>query len=89
VSPRRARASLTASPVLVGALALYAGGPEGWRWAWIVLGVPVSIVGVAAFFMREPPRGQFEKDDVVRMGTLRQRTETVEVIKSLFGERRA
>jgi hypothetical protein len=25
----------------------------------------------------------------VRMGTLRQRTETVEVIKSLFGERRA
>jgi uncharacterized sporulation protein YeaH/YhbH (DUF444 family) len=32
---------------------------------------------------------QFEKDDVVRMGTLRQRTETVEVIKSLFGERRA
>ncbi len=31
----------------------------------------------------------FEKDDVVRMGTLRQRTETVEVIKSLFGVRRA
>jgi ABC-type branched-subunit amino acid transport system ATPase component/predicted MFS family arabinose efflux permease len=54
-----------ASPVLVGALATWAGGPEGWRWAWIVLGVPVSIVGVLAFFMREPPRGQFEKDDVL------------------------
>ena len=44
---------------------LWAGGPEGWRWAWIVLGIPVSIVGVAAFFMREPPRGQFEKQDVL------------------------
>ena len=54
-----------ASPVLVGAIALWAGGPEGWRWAWIILGIPVSIVGVAAFFMREPPRGQFEKQDVL------------------------
>jgi uncharacterized sporulation protein YeaH/YhbH (DUF444 family) len=41
-----------------------------------------------SYLNREIKR-QFEKDDVVRMGTLRQRTETVEVIKSLFGERRA
>jgi ABC-type branched-subunit amino acid transport system ATPase component/predicted MFS family arabinose efflux permease len=54
-----------ASPVLVGAIAKTAGGPEGWRWAWYLLGVPVSAVAVAAFFMREPPRGQFEKDDVL------------------------
>jgi uncharacterized sporulation protein YeaH/YhbH (DUF444 family) len=41
-----------------------------------------------SYLNREIKR-QFEKDDVVRMGTLRQRTETVEVIKNLFGERRA
>ncbi|MDQ1519612.1 MAG: hypothetical protein QOI55_685, partial [Actinomycetota bacterium] len=41
------------------------GGDESWRWAWYVLGIPVAIVAFAAFFMHEPPRGQFEKDDVL------------------------
>jgi hypothetical protein len=41
-----------------------------------------------SYLNREIKR-QFEKDDVVRMGTLRQRAETVEVIKNLFGDRRA
>ena len=41
-----------------------------------------------SYLNREIKR-EFEKDDVVRMGTLRQRTETVEVIKNLFGARRA
>jgi ABC-type branched-subunit amino acid transport system ATPase component/predicted MFS family arabinose efflux permease len=50
-----------ASPVLVGAIAQAAGGPEGWRWAWYVLGVPVSVCAVAAFFIKEPPRGQYEQ----------------------------
>jgi ABC-type branched-subunit amino acid transport system ATPase component/predicted MFS family arabinose efflux permease len=53
------------SPVLVAAIAATAGGPEGWRWAWYVLGVPVSVVALGAFFMKEPPRGQFEKDHVL------------------------
>ena len=54
-----------ASPVLVGGIAIWAGGVEGWRWAWFLLGIPVSIAAVAAFFMKEPPRGQFEKQDVL------------------------
>ena len=54
-----------ASPVLVGAIAVWAGGDDGWRWAWFLLGVPVSICAIAAFFMKEPPRGQFEKQDVL------------------------
>jgi ABC-type branched-subunit amino acid transport system ATPase component/predicted MFS family arabinose efflux permease len=54
-----------ASPVLVGLIATGVGGTEGWRWAWFVLGVPVTACAVAAFFMREPPRGQYEKDDVL------------------------
>ena len=53
------------SPVLVAAIAAWAGGPEGWRWAWYALGIPVAIVAIAAFFMREPPRGQFEKAHVL------------------------
>jgi ABC-type branched-subunit amino acid transport system ATPase component/predicted MFS family arabinose efflux permease len=54
-----------ASPVVAAAIATWAGGDEGWRWAWFLLGVPVSLLAVAAFAMREPPRGQFEKDDVL------------------------
>ena len=53
------------SPVLVGAIATCAGGDEGWRWAFFVLGIPGAIVALVAFFMKEPPRGQFEKDDVL------------------------
>ena len=40
-------------------------GPEGWRWAWYLLGIPVVVTAFFAFFMKEPPRGQFEKDDVL------------------------
>src|SRR5260370_25516772 len=54
-----------ASPVLVAAIATWAGGPEGWRWAWYLLGIPVVITAFFAFFLREPPRGQFEKEDVL------------------------
>jgi ABC-type branched-subunit amino acid transport system ATPase component len=54
-----------ASPVLCAAIATWAGGTEGWRWAWFLLGIPVVIVAIIAFFMKEPPRGQFEKQDVL------------------------
>jgi ABC-type branched-subunit amino acid transport system ATPase component/predicted MFS family arabinose efflux permease len=54
-----------ASPVLCAAIATWAGGVEGWRWAWFLLGIPVILVAVVAFFMKEPPRGQFEKQDVL------------------------
>jgi hypothetical protein len=33
--------------------------------AWYLLGIPVMVVALLAFFMKEPPRGQFEKDDVL------------------------
>ena len=53
------------SPVLVAVIATIAGGPQGWRWAWYLLGLPVAFVALASFFMKEPPRGQFEKDHVI------------------------
>lgn len=54
-----------ASPVIVGGIAALAGGVEGWRWAWLLLGIPVSIAAIAAFFIKEPPRGRYEKEDVL------------------------
>jgi ABC-type branched-subunit amino acid transport system ATPase component/predicted MFS family arabinose efflux permease len=54
-----------AAPILVAAIAEGAGGTEGWRWAWFLLGIPVAVVGLAAFRIKEPPRGQYEKQDVL------------------------
>ena len=53
------------SPLLVAAIATTAGGGEGWRWAWLLLGLPVAFVSLFAFRLKEPPRGQFEKLDVL------------------------
>jgi ABC-type branched-subunit amino acid transport system ATPase component/predicted MFS family arabinose efflux permease len=53
------------SPVLCAGIATWAGGVEGWRWAWFLLAVPVVFVALIAFRMKEPPRGQFEKQDVL------------------------
>ena len=49
------------SPLLVGGLAIL----FGWRWPFLVLGVPVAVVALLAFRMREPPRGQWEKQSVL------------------------
>lgn len=49
------------SPLLVGGLAVLL----GWRWPFLLLGVPVAIVALFAFRMKEPPRGQWEKKAVL------------------------
>jgi ABC-type branched-subunit amino acid transport system ATPase component/MFS family permease len=57
------------SPLLVGVIATFfdhrSGGTQGWRWAFYILGIPAALVAGTAFFIKEPPRGQFEKDDVL------------------------
>jgi ABC-type branched-subunit amino acid transport system ATPase component/predicted MFS family arabinose efflux permease len=53
------------SPVLVGAIAIWVGGRDGWRAAFLLFAIPGVVLGIAAFWMREPPRGQFEKADVL------------------------
>jgi len=53
------------SPALVGAIASVAGGDEGWRTAFFVLGVPALILSVFAFRVPEAPRGQYEMKDVL------------------------
>lgn len=49
------------SPLLVGGLAVLL----GWRWPFLLLGVPVAIVALLAFRLKEPPRGQWEKQSVL------------------------
>ncbi len=53
------------SPMLVGGIAALAGGVEGWRWAYVILGVPVAIMAVFAFAIPEPQRGQWEQSEVL------------------------
>jgi len=53
------------SPVIVAGIAAAAGGDDGWRWPFVLLGFPVAIVALFAFKLKEPPRGQFEKQDVL------------------------
>jgi ABC-type branched-subunit amino acid transport system ATPase component/predicted MFS family arabinose efflux permease len=53
------------SPILAGSIASAVGGPNGWRWAFYILAVPILLIAVVAFRLREPPRGQYEKLDVL------------------------
>jgi MFS family permease len=53
------------SPILVGSIATAFGGADGWRWSFYILGVPIVILAAIAFRLREPPRGQHEKLDVI------------------------
>ena len=57
--------AMAASPLLVGLIATEVGGPNGWRWAFYILAIPILLVAVFAFRIPEPPRGQFEKKDVL------------------------
>ncbi|HEY1446858.1 MAG TPA: ATP-binding protein [Acidimicrobiales bacterium] len=58
-------AATALSPLLVGFIATAVGGPNGWRWAFYILSVPILLVAVIAFRIKEPPRGQFEKKGVL------------------------
>lgn len=53
------------SPILTALIAEAAGGRDGWRWAWLILGIPAFVMSFFAFGLKEPPRGQYEKLDVL------------------------
>jgi ABC-type branched-subunit amino acid transport system ATPase component len=53
-------------PFAAGAIAEAAGGPEGWRWVFFAFAIPPAVLGlVAAFLLRDPPRGHFEQELVL------------------------
>lgn len=49
------------SPLLVGGIAVLL----GWRWPFLLLGIPVAVVAVISFRMPEPPRGRWEKETIL------------------------
>ena len=53
------------SPLLIGAIAVAAGGDEGWRWPFFLLGLPVLIFAFVAWRLPEPVRGRWEMEDVL------------------------
>ncbi|MEE9417044.1 MAG: ATP-binding protein [Acidimicrobiales bacterium] len=65
VNAMSGRALAVASPIVVGGIATLAGGVEGWRWAYFVLGFPVAFFAFLAFRLPEPVRGQWEKKEVL------------------------
>jgi len=56
------------SPLLVGAIAAIAGGANGWRWPYLLLGLPVGVMAILAFRIPEPERGQWEKQEILGKG---------------------
>jgi ABC-type branched-subunit amino acid transport system ATPase component/MFS family permease len=53
------------SPAIVGGIAAIAGGDEGWRWTFFILGLPALVIAFFALRIKEPPRGQYEMKDVL------------------------
>jgi ABC-type branched-subunit amino acid transport system ATPase component/MFS family permease len=56
---------LVIGPFIVGGVAAWAGGAEGWRWAMIAIAIPILFVSAALFFLREPARGKNEQEAVL------------------------
>ena len=48
------------SPALVGLIAHIAGGPDGWRWVFYLLGPPALLLAFFAFRIKNPQRGKQE-----------------------------
>ena len=49
------------TPLAIGAFVGFLGGDESWRWAFWIGGIPTLVMGIALFFLKDPPRGQFEQ----------------------------
>ena len=60
-----ARMGAVFSPLLVGGIASLAGGSNGWRMSFLVIGVPLLPLAIVAWRMPEPDRGHVEEVDVL------------------------
>ena len=58
-------AGLVVGPFFVGAVAGWAGGVEGWRWAMFAVAIPAVIVAIVLLFTREPERGRNEQEAIL------------------------
>ncbi len=58
-------AGLVVGPFFVGAVAGWAGGIEGWRWAMVAVAIPALVVAIVLLFVREPERGRNEQEAIL------------------------
>jgi ABC-type branched-subunit amino acid transport system ATPase component len=58
-------AGLVVGPFFVGAVAAWAGGAEGWRWAMVAVAIPALFVAGMIALLREPGRGRNEQEAVL------------------------
>lgn len=58
-------AGILIGPALLGGVATLAGGPDGWRWAFLAMTVPAAVLGLAALLLPEPARGRYEQLEVL------------------------
>jgi len=59
------RAAGALSPVLVAGIATLAGGDDGWRRAYLILGLPTLLIALWAFRLPEPKRGRYEMESAL------------------------
>ncbi len=52
-------------PFVAGSIAAAAGGPEGWRWAFICGAIFPVLIGLLLLTRRDPQRGRFEQEAVL------------------------
>jgi ABC-type branched-subunit amino acid transport system ATPase component/sugar phosphate permease len=52
---------LVLGPALAGLVAAVVGGDEGWRWSFIVLGLPAGVLALLTLGVPEPKRGKHEQ----------------------------
>ncbi|MEY2465143.1 MAG: hypothetical protein QOH64_3281, partial [Acidimicrobiaceae bacterium] len=52
-------------PLFAGSVAAAIGGPDAWRWVFVLLAVPTGILAFGALLLRDPPRGQHEQRAVL------------------------
>jgi ABC-type branched-subunit amino acid transport system ATPase component/predicted MFS family arabinose efflux permease len=54
-----------AGPLFAGAVAATIGGPEAWRWVFVLLAAPLGLLAIWALLLRDPARGQYEQREVL------------------------
>lgn len=52
-------------PLFAGAVTAAIGGPEGWRWVFVLLSLPLGLLAAWARLLRDRRRGQYEQREVL------------------------
>ena len=68
---------LLLGPFVAGAIATGVGGPEGWRWTYILLAIPPLLLALVSFlFLREPRAGATSRSSCWARSSRRRRHES-------------